>query len=124
MHSAPSAAMVLDLLRERGTPLERQTFHWRDLVQAPISKLDCDAWTRVRIILMNGIESNAVRTSHAMARLYAGIQQPLALVRRVEQHQQTLVNWLLSADHTPLETTIAFASLPSTRSMSAPNRYM
>src|SRR5690606_25094394 len=28
--------------------------------------------------------------------------------RRVEQHQQTLVNWLLSADHSPLETTIGY----------------
>jgi len=30
------------------------------------------------------------------------------MVRRKEQHQQTLVNWLLSADHSPLETTIAY----------------
>ncbi|KAB2908589.1 MAG: hypothetical protein F9K40_04320 [Kofleriaceae bacterium] len=100
--------MGLDLLRERGTPLERQHFTWRDLVQVPISKLDCDAWTRVRIILMNGIESNAIRTSHAMARLFRHMQEPLALIRRVEQHQQTLVNWLLSTDHSPLETTIGF----------------
>jgi hypothetical protein len=33
---------------------------------------------------------------------------PLAQVRRVEQHQQTLVNWLLPADLSPLETTIGF----------------
>ncbi|MEX2333351.1 MAG: hypothetical protein WD600_03775, partial [Pseudohongiella sp.] len=29
-------------------------------------------------------------------------------IRRVEQHQMTAINWLLSADHSPLETTIAF----------------
>jgi hypothetical protein len=29
-------------------------------------------------------------------------------VRRVEQHQQTLVNWLNPADQNPLETTIGF----------------
>jgi hypothetical protein len=49
----------------RGVPLERQTFTWRDLVQKPISKLDDDAYTRVRIILMNGIEHEAMRFSHA-----------------------------------------------------------
>jgi hypothetical protein len=32
----------------------------------------------------------------------------LAKVRRVEHHQQTLVNWLLSADHSPLEVTLGF----------------
>ena len=29
-------------------------------------------------------------------------------MRRVEQHQQTLVNWLNPADQSPLETTIGF----------------
>jgi hypothetical protein len=100
--------MGLDLLKERGIPLERQRFTWRDLVQQPISKLDADAFTRVRIILMNGLESEALRFGHAAARFYKELQRPLALVRRVEQHQQTLVNWLLPADQTPLETTIGF----------------
>ena len=30
--------MGLDLLMDRGTPIERQRFTWRELVQAPISK--------------------------------------------------------------------------------------
>jgi hypothetical protein len=36
------------------------------------------------------------------------LQRALAQVRRVEQHQQTLVNWLNPPDQTPLETTIGF----------------
>jgi hypothetical protein len=100
--------MGLDLFKEKGTPLERQDFTWRDLVQAPISKLDDDAFTRVRIILMNGIESEALRFSHACARMNKDLQLPLARIRRVEQHQQTMVNWLLPADQSPLETTIGF----------------
>jgi hypothetical protein len=36
------------------------------------------------------------------------LQAPLARVRRKEQHQQTLVNWLLPADQSPLETTIGY----------------
>src|ERR671920_707553 len=32
----------------------------------------------------------------------------LAKSRRTEQHQATMVNWLLGSDHSPLETTIAY----------------
>ena len=92
----------------RGVPLERQRFTWRDLVQKPISKLDDDAYTRVRIILMNGIEHEAMRFSHACARMNKALQLPLAQIRRVEHHQATLVNWLIGPDHSPLETTIAY----------------
>jgi hypothetical protein len=100
--------MALNLLKDRGTPLERQRFTWRDLVQAPYSKLDDDAFTRVRVILLNGIESEAVRFQHACARMNADLQLALARIRRVEHHQQTLVNWLNPADQSPLETTIGF----------------
>jgi rubrerythrin len=100
--------MALDLFRTRGTPLDRQVFTWRDVVQPPYSKLDDDAFTRVRVILMNGIESEAVRFGHACARMNGELQVALARVRRVEQHQQTLVNWLNPADQSPLETTIGF----------------
>src|SRR3954469_7060668 len=100
--------MALALLREKGTPLERQKFTWKDLVQKPISKLDDDAFTRVRIILMNGIEHEAMRFSHACARMNQALQLPLALTRRVEHHQATMVNWLLGADHSTLEQTIGY----------------
>jgi hypothetical protein len=100
--------VAINLLRDRGTPLAQQRFTWRELVQLPYSKLADDAFTRVRVILMNGIESEALRFSHACARMNGPLQQALAQVRRVEQHQQTLVNWLNPADQNPLETTIGF----------------
>jgi len=100
--------MTLDLLRDRGVPLHRQHFTWTEMVQPPISKLDTDAFTRVRVILMNGIESEAIRFGHAAARFQPRFHKQLAVVRRIEQHQQTMVNWLISADHTPLDTTIGF----------------
>src|SRR5687768_5837597 len=95
-------------MKAKGTPLERQIFTWRDLVQPTISKLDDDAFTRVRIILMNGIESETIRFSHAMSRMNKDLQRTLAEIRRAEQHQQTMINWLLPADQSPLETTIGF----------------
>jgi hypothetical protein len=100
--------MALNLLKDTGVPLEKQRFTWRELVQPSYSKLDDDAFTRVRVILMNGIESEALRFGHACARMNSDLQLALARVRRIEQHQQTLVNWLNPADQSPLETTIGF----------------
>lgn len=100
--------MAIDLLKDRGTPLEQQRFTWKDVVQAPFSKLDDDAFTRVRVILMNGVEAESIRFSHSCARMNRDLQVALAKVRRIEQHQQTLVNWLNPPDQTPLETTLGF----------------
>ena len=100
--------MSLDIIKEKGVKLENQQFDWRDLVRTPTSKLNDDAFTRVRIILMNGVESETVRFQHACARMNKDLQLALAQVRRIEHHQQTLVNWLLPADLSPLETTIGF----------------
>jgi rubrerythrin len=99
---------LTSLLDAKGCPLEKQKFTWREMAGKPISKLDDDAFTRVRIILMNGIELDALRLKHIGARFHGELRLSLAEVRRAEQHQATMVNWLLSADHSPLETTIAY----------------
>jgi rubrerythrin len=100
--------MTLALFEDRGTPLSQQRFTWRELAGKPISKLDDDAFTRVRVILMNGIEMEAIRFSHAAARMNGDLRLPLAELRRVEHHQATMVNWLLGADHSLIETTIGY----------------
>jgi hypothetical protein len=100
--------MTIDLLKDRGTPLDQQRFTWKELVNAPYSKLDDDAFTRVRVILMNGIESDQLRFGHACSRMNRELQLPLARLRRAEQHQMTMINWLNPADQTPLETTIGY----------------
>lgn len=97
-----------NLWGSRGTPLSQQRFTWRDMVGQPISKLDDDAFTRVRIIMLNGLELDALRLKHIASRFNRDLREPLARIRRVEQHQATMVNWLLSADHSPLETTVAY----------------
>ncbi len=100
--------MAVNIFDSKGCPLDLQRFTWRDLVQKPISKLDDDAFSRVRVILMNGIENEALRFQHMAARMNRALRLPLANIRRVEQHQATMINWLLGADHSPLETTIAY----------------
>ncbi len=100
--------MSIDIFKERGTPVDKQEFDWKDLVQVPFSKLDDDAFTRVRVILMNGVEQESVRFSHACARMSDELRLPLARIRRVDHHQQTLVNWLNPPDQSPLETTLGY----------------
>jgi hypothetical protein len=100
--------MALDILKEKGTPLDRQQFDWRDLARAPISKLDDDAFTRARVLLMIAVEGESVRFQHACARIDSALRPHLARIRRVEHFQQTLASLLLPPDQGPLETTIAW----------------
>lgn len=100
--------MAIDLLRDKGVPLDRQKFTWKELAGPPLSKLNDDAFTRVRVIFMNGIETEANRFSHCIARMNRELRADLARVRRVEQHQQTMVNWLLPPDQSVIETTLGY----------------
>jgi hypothetical protein len=100
--------MTIDLLRDKGTPLAQQRMSWKDMVGKPISKLDDDAFTRVRIILMNGVELDSLRTKQVALRMNRDARVELAQLMRVEQHQATTINWLIGADHSPIETTIGY----------------
>jgi rubrerythrin len=120
--------MTLALFEDRGTPIDKQRFTWRELAGKPISKLDDDAFTRVRIILMNGIEMEALRFQHAAARMNGELRLPLADIRRVEHHQATMVNWLLGADHSLIETTIGYEQVAievtAALAQQEPDRYL
>ena len=100
--------MGLDLLEEKGVPLDRQVFTWRELAGHPYSKLDTDAFTRIRVILMNGVVLQSLRLLHNAARMNAELRGEMARVRRVAHFEQTMVNWLNPADQSPLETTLAY----------------
>lgn len=100
--------MTINLLKDSGVPLERQKFTSKDMVQRPISKLDDDAFTRVRTILMNGVEFESVRVKAGVLRINGPLRMQLAQLMRAEHHQATLINWLIGADHSPIETTIGY----------------
>ena len=61
--------IALNLLQDRGTPLVRQRFTWKEMVGKPMSKLDDDAVTRIRVILMNGVETDALRYKQVLLRM-------------------------------------------------------
>jgi hypothetical protein len=100
--------MVINLFTDKGVPLARQRLSWKDMVGKPISKLDDDAFSRVRIILMNGVELDSLRTKQVALRCSADARVQLAQLMRIEQHQATSINWLIGADHSPIETTIGY----------------
>jgi len=100
--------MASKFFESRGQSLEKQQFTWREIVQQPFSKLNDDAFSRVRSILMNGIEFESVMFQHMLARASRDLRPHLARVRQVEQHQQKAVNWMLPPDQSPLETTIGY----------------
>jgi len=101
---------TFDPWHEKGMALEKQYRPWRELTQQPYDKRLIDAYSRVRIILMNGLEAEAVLHGHQFARHTDNreILELLAMTRRVEDQQQTTINWLNPPDQTILETTIAY----------------
>lgn len=100
--------MTINLFEERGVALGKQRMSWKQMAGKPISKLDDDAFTRVRVILMNGLELDSLRTKQVALRMNRDARVTLAQLMRVEQHQATAINWLIGADHSPLETTIGY----------------
>jgi len=103
-------AATLNPWREKGIPLEKQYRSWYAGLKAPYAKYDVDAYTRCRIILMNGLENEVILNSHNFARCAGDrvVRELLAQTRMVEHQQQTTINWLNPADQSILETTIAF----------------
>jgi hypothetical protein len=62
--------MTLDMFKEKGTPLDKQLFTWREMVQAPTSKLDDDAFTpvirRSRVRVLTDPRSSLTQCLQAM----------------------------------------------------------
>jgi hypothetical protein len=98
----------INIFDDKGTPLSNQRMSWGRMAGRTISKLDDDAFTRVRVILMNGLELDSVRTKQVALRMNRDARETVAQLMRVEQHQATAINWLIGADHSPLETTIGY----------------
>ena len=102
--------MSFNPLQESGLPLEKQFRNWRDLNVTPYNKDSVHPFGRCRGIVANGIEVEAVMSSHSLARntLDPEVKRQLALVRRIEAQQQKAMNWLIPGDETTLEVTLGY----------------
>ena len=93
-----------------GIPIEDQPMAWTGIVNEPYNKMRVDAYTRTRIILMNGIENNSVLSSHNMHRMCPDpeIRRQLAEIRRADSQRQQVIDWLNPVDQSIIETTIGY----------------
>ncbi|WP_395671916.1 hypothetical protein [Phenylobacterium sp.] len=104
--------MPFNPLAERGLPLDKQLRSWSELNVQPYDTREVHPYTRCRVILMNGIEAEAISFSHNFNRNTPDVElkQRLAMVRRIEQQQQKAVNWLIPAEknENAIEVTIGY----------------
>ncbi|MFY1691238.1 hypothetical protein [Plantactinospora sp. WMMB782] len=102
--------MTFNPLTQRGIALDDQLRNWRELDVEPLDPDDVDPYTRCRVIVMNGIEVEAVLFNHHLARTCPDpeVKRQLAYIRYIEAQQQKVVNWLLPPIASTLETTIAY----------------
>ncbi|KKG11097.1 hypothetical protein [Methanosarcina mazei] len=91
-------------------PIEEQFMNWKEIVKAPYDRKSVDAYTRTRVILMNGIENASVLMSHAIERMTVDpeIKRQMAAMRRADSMQQQTINWLNPANQTIIETTLGY----------------
>jgi rubrerythrin len=85
----------------------------KQLATKPYNKNTVNPYTRLRAIMMNGTEYEAVWNSHQFAR-HCGdndLRRDLSLIRRVEQQQQKRIAALKPANESILETTIGYEQL-------------
>lgn len=105
--------MTFNPFNEKPKKMESIIMSWKDLAPKPYNKEEVDPYTRVRCILMNGTEYEAVWSKHHFNRHADNndIRREVALIRRSEQQQQKLIAGLKPIDENLLETTIGYEQL-------------
>ena len=105
--------MTLNPFLEKPKKLENTIMSMKMLSPKPYNKEEVDPYTRVRCILMNGTEYEAVWSKHHLHRHCADndLRRNVALIRRIEQQQQKVIAALKPADENMLETTIGYEQL-------------
>ncbi|MEL7608153.1 MAG: hypothetical protein AAGU74_01445 [Bacillota bacterium] len=95
---------------EKSAPVSEGIPDWASVYPKPYCKQTVDPYTKIRIILMNGIEVEEAMFKHQFHRNCTNndLRREIALSRRVEQFQQKRINWLKPIDETTLETTIGY----------------
>ncbi len=98
---------------ETPLPIEKIFMDWNMMYPKPYNKNTVDAYTKTRIILMNGTEFEAQWFSRNFSRHCKDndLRRELALVRRSEQQQQKRISCLKPKDETILEHTIGYEQL-------------
>lgn len=102
--------MVFNPMEEKGKAIDKQIRSWHDIALKPFNKTKVDCYSRTRQILMNGIEIEAWNFKHNFARISNDeeVNKFLADTKKIEDMQQTTINWQTPADQSVLETTLGY----------------
>jgi rubrerythrin len=102
--------MAFNPLKEKGTPMDKQIHTWSQMNVKPYDKEKVHPYTRCRGILMNGIEVEGAIFKHQFARHTSDpdLKREIGFIRRTEQQQQKMVNWMIPADESILEVTLGY----------------
>lgn len=105
--------MTFNPFKEKPMPVKDTFSDWKSMYPESYDKNEVSPFTRLRVILMNGTEYEAVQFSHQSFRKCTDndIRRELALSRRIEQQQQKRIAMLKPKDETILETTIGYEQL-------------
>ena len=105
--------MPMNPFEQKPQPLDAGFMNWKTLAAKPYDKREADPYTRVRTILMNGTEFEAVWFSHQFHRHCPDndLRRELAVLRRQEQQQQKHIAALKPLDENVLEHTIGYEQL-------------
>lgn len=105
--------MAFNPFKEKPKKMESIIMNWKALAPKPYNKEEVDPYTRVRCILMNGTEYEAVWSKHHFNRHADNndARREIALIRRSEQQQQKLIAGLKPIDENIIETTIGYEQL-------------
>lgn len=102
--------MAFNPLEEKGVSIDKQLRSWHEIALKPFNKTEVNCYSRTRQILINGIEVEAWNFKHNFARISNDeeVNKFLADTKRIEDMQQTTVNWQTPADQSVLETTLGY----------------
>lgn len=105
--------MSINPFLEKPKKIENTIMSYKQLSPKPYNINDVDPYTRVRAILMNGTEYEAVWSKHHFNRHCGNndLRKSVSLIRRCEQQQQKLIANLKPADENLLQTTLGYEQL-------------
>ena len=99
--------------QEKSKPIEKIYKNWKNINVKPYDKETVDPYTRVRIILMNGTEFEAIWNTVRFTRHCTNndVRRAMAMIRRGEQQQQKRIANLKPRNESALEHTIGYEQL-------------
>lgn len=105
--------MAFNPFKEKPQQLFETVRDWDALYRDAYRKEDTSPFTKMRIILANGGEFEAVNYLHSFIRHCNNndLRRELAMISRLEQQQQKTLEFLKPINETILETTIAYEQL-------------